>query len=77
MPRVPIEQPSPEQRLRELYEFVGLRPPSQRVAVQRSPTGVGIGPSSTGRESNPVPRPRPASSTMRSERPARPTKETQ
>jgi hypothetical protein len=40
------------------------------IAVPRSGPGIGIGPTLSGRESNPAPRPTPPGEHMRSERPA-------
>jgi hypothetical protein len=61
-------------QLRQMLEHVGLNSAPELVRTQRTPTSMGIGPSTSGREANWPPRPKPLASHMRSERPAPPRK---
>ena len=70
VPRSPIRPMS-------LREFVGLEPPPvhRGSRIARSSPGIGIGPTKSGRESNPPVRSRPPAAHQRSERPGTPNKE--
>jgi hypothetical protein len=71
MPRVPMDDPflrSWKQRMAD----IGL-PETTPIPMRRG-AGVGIGATISGREVNPPPRPRPSPRTMRSERPAPPSR---
>jgi hypothetical protein len=70
MAQVPV---TPDFRLRQLLEHVGLGTPEE-MSVRRSGPGIRIAPTKSGRESNPPVR-RPPTSHMRSERPGTPNKE--
>jgi hypothetical protein len=68
VPSMPRKQPATfHEAVRDWLES-GPRPVRRRGSA-----GIGIGPA-LGREADPVPRLRPAASTMRSERPAPPRK---
>jgi hypothetical protein len=65
--RVPIDTDRHQRAWREQLAYVGL-PHTTAMPVRRvASAGIGIGTAISGRESNPVPRPKPPASHMRSE----------
>jgi len=58
---------------RKFMNHIGWGENTPAPPVRRASPGIGIGPAKSG-ESNPAPRPKPAASTMRSERLAPPTR---
>jgi hypothetical protein len=68
MARVPIDSNPHQRAWRQLLHYVGLAD-STPMPVQRASAGIGIGPSASGRETDPPPRPALSPRTMRSEAP--------
>jgi hypothetical protein len=69
MVSVPTDTDPRVRAWRQQLEYVGL-PHTMSMPVRRvASAGIGIGPTISGRESNPVPRPKPPASHMRGERP--------
>jgi hypothetical protein len=63
---VPIDADPRQRAWRQLMRHVGLSE-STPMPAQRASPGTGIGPTISGRESDPAPRPKPPATHMRSE----------